>query len=176
MDARMFFPRLDDRSAAEDKFFRWALTISIVIHAAALLSFSFSAHRFDRKNFKRLEVTYQVFRPAADQAGVRESQIRMTKEDKPLKDSKISAAAIPSNFIRNKAQLGDVNVLRKQPSQAGSMYGKPKALLAVSAMEKINNPKYSTFEKSVGAKIKQRVQMYLDHPDFAEGYIYLTFL
>ena len=176
MDAKIFFPQFNDQDTAEDKFFRWALTISIAVHLLTLVSLSFTAHRFDRKNFKRLAVTYQVSQPVAEQIKVRESQIRRAQEDKPLKDSKISAAAIPSNFIRNKAKLGDFKVLRKQPSQMGSMYSKPKASLAVSALEKINNPKYSTFEKNIGAKIKQRVQLYLDHPDFAEGYIYLTFL
>lgn len=176
MDARAFFPQLDDQAAAEDKFFRWALTISIAVHLATLISLTFSSNRFDRKTIKRLEVTYQVTKPAVEQAKPKESQIRRAKDEKPLKDSKISAAAIPSTFIRNKAQLGDVKVLKKQPSQIGSMYTKPKASLAVSGMEKINNPKYTTFEKTIGAKIKQRVQMYLDHPDFAEGYIYLTFL
>ncbi len=167
----------------ENRIFYYALVVSLVIHIIVInfLSFSKVIVR-EPKRMKQLEVTYNKVKPKQVTAKQKpEKSIKSLKEQKKTKKVDILSKDnkhLPSfsQNIKDMTKLsGKLKLDKKRAPLIKTMDMNRQISVPMFKAEKISNPKYLSYNQSIRQKIKRRAYSFVNHPDFEEGEIYLTF-
>lgn len=164
----------------ENKIFSYALAVSLIIHAAVFIRFSFHHPRLLKETIRPLELTYQPVKAVSPKP---EPQVKP-----PSVDSRMASSKIPlENRIQNGPPLIKVETIHEwslPPSQwqmdkSRSVRIDPRPVerkISVPELktEKINNPVYLDYYQIVRNRIKDRA--YRNYARMDAGEVYLTFV
>jgi outer membrane biosynthesis protein TonB len=163
---------------------QYALLFSLAIHAALLTIFSLSRIKDAAKLPRHIEVTYAAPKPKKVaqpvQPPIKDSL--QFKERKLPKDldilSKTQQKSPMTQEIRTVDKSRDVIQLGRKQSPSIKSFGEDDKRITVPLLksEKITNPKYLSYNDTIRQKIRQKAFNYVDHPDFKQGEVYLTFI
>jgi hypothetical protein len=163
----------------EDKTIYYALLVSVVIHAAVLLRFSYSNRHYFENPLPKLEVTYFTGKNLPDDVR-KELEDPATMEERRLSDDQRESykeKADDEGLMKNtSAFFGKFKFHTKEPSQITKLDMKRKISVPVLNSEKMANQKYLSYRQRLRQRIQERAYLYVDHPDFDVGEVYLTFV
>ncbi|HQP10664.1 MAG TPA: hypothetical protein PKV41_04700 [Candidatus Omnitrophota bacterium] len=175
----------------EKRLFVAGIAISFCLHAAGIVVLSFPyVDAFKRsKSPRSSELIYQDLK-SPDKKGKEASfeDLKLMKDpqaydEEPLKilDRKNELFSTLGDRIKDLSKLtGNLRSSQKSSEKVITMDLGKKITLPPLTTEKINNPKYLTYNDDmrdmISRNIKQRAYTYVNHPDFQAGEVYLTFI
>ena len=167
----------------ENRTFYYASVVSLVIHIVVIIFLSFSQVIVkEPKLVKQLEVTYNKIKPKKVVLKKKPAKsIKSLKEAKKTKKVEILSKDnkhLPSfsKNIKDMTKLsGKLKLDKKRAPLIKTMDMNRQISVPMFKSEKISNPKYLSYNQSIRQKIKRRAYSFVNHPDFEEGEIYLTF-
>ena len=167
----------------EDRIFSVGLLVSFIIHLAAIGYLSSERIKVLQKPLKQIEVTYQ----AIEQKKVKDPQERsesikaVQRKEEPKKIEVLTKE--PSDLPLSGRELRDISKLsdhfrfsQKQTPKIRTLDVSREISVPLLVSEKINNPKYLSYNQNIREKIRQQAYRHVDHPDFQQGEVYLTFV
>ncbi len=160
----------------EDRIFKYALIISLVIHIGILARMSYSNIHFKVNPVKGIEVVYpniavqkltgvdQAEKQSDMKITLREMTQQLTKEDANL-----------SSFIKDISKMND-DFLHSEAKPKPKESTKVKRKVSVPEIEtkKIKNPLYTKYYHDIRNRIRERA--YQNYEKFDDGEVYVTFV
>ena len=133
---------------------------------------------------KKIEVTYQKIVPKSQKSNSSQTKNLKVVKREPKITEKVEiipkdkhVPALMRKSIKDISKLnGKFMLEKKSMRRVSSLSGRGKIKIPLLKSEKITNVKYLTYNQSIREKIKQKAYDYIDHPDFKEGEVYLTFI
>lgn len=174
-------------AALDQTRFYCSLAISLLVHAGAIGYLSSSAAGvISRKPLKQIEVTYAALKTENEpQKNIQFKELNLLKEDKPIKNVKVLAQKSDifssiGNSIKDISKaarrLSLDKTQKKQTYQIAMRDMERKISIPIFKAEKMTNPRYLSYNENIRERIKQHAYMFVDHPDFQKGEVYLTFV
>jgi outer membrane biosynthesis protein TonB len=168
----------------ENKIFYYAVLGSFLVHAVFIAAFSFQKQKRAKKMSSSMEVIYQKIKPQQPEKPVSEVKNIQVVKDEPEIDEKVEIlpqnrdmSSLMKTHIKDMTKLGRDFQLEKRPMKKISrLDDRGKIKIPLLRSEKITNVRYLTYNQNIREKIKQKAYEYIDHPDFKEGEVYLTFI
>jgi len=157
----------------EDRFFKYALMISLLLHVVVLFRLSYSNIHFLSQPIKSLEVVYPKM---IVEKGV------ISEEKKSLKGMKVELENQPVSIkerldplVKDISKFSE-DFLRKgqKPKQIGEKGTKRKVLVPALEAQQIKNPLYLDYYKEVRSRIRERA--YSNYQQLDSGEVYLSFI
>jgi len=166
-----------------DRFFKYALLISLGVHVGTILYLSLDKLEILMKPLKHIEVTYQAIEQKKQVKTAEEAEpIKAVKQEEALKKIEILSKE-PSDLPYMGEKLRDISKLsdkfrfgKKQIPKIKTVDMSRKITVPLIKSEKITNQKYLTYNESIRQKIRQYAYRHVNHPDFQQGEVYLTFV
>jgi hypothetical protein len=161
----------------EDRIFRIAIIISLVIHLAVFVRFY-----VDKKDLlivkKDPEVSYKIERPAR-KASESEVLARKVESIAPNKDVLGVPQPPPSpsseNFFKEAGNIEDnFKMFDRKPERIKGAKVTKEVSVPMLKSEKINTPSYVTYYQIVRDRIRERA--YTNYTKLSVGEVYLTFI
>lgn len=157
----------------EDRIFKYALMLSLLLHIVVLLRLSYSNIHFFSQPVKSLEVVYPK---------ITIEKGAISKKKKPLKGMKVELENQPvSTKERLDSLMKDISKLSEdffhkgqKPKQPGEKGAKRKISVPALETRQIKNPLYLDYYKEVRSRIRERA--YVNYKQFDSGEVYLTFI
>ncbi len=164
-----------------DRFFYWALLISLFVHLVLISYFTLKRIKALKKPLNMIEITYDSIKPIPEANKKSVKDLNVTKE-KPIKNIKVFSKATDV-FSPAEKSINDTSKMKASDLSFESKEGLPvkafnmerKITVPILKSEKITNPKYLSYNDRIRQKIRQRAYAYVDSPDFQAGQVYLTF-
>ena len=168
----------------ENKLFYYGLLLSFFIHCLALSYFSYQRKDQLKKTFKSIEVSYSVIKnprqaPVMAVQPIESKMIHKADLPKDIKTTpeKLDPFLEMKNMNRASSRLpGDYKMGKKQMPGMESFSSNRKITVPLLKAEKITNANYLSYNQSIREKIREKAYQYVNHPDFANGEVYLTFV
>lgn len=170
---------------SDNRLFYIALSLSLGLHILFISIFSRSNTTLLKKDLKRIEVTYKIVKPkTVQQKKIIEIKKLKLVDNKPkvkdldILDKGIGLSSTLGDKIRDISKLPEKLHLSKKavPKMPQLEGAQRKISIPEFRSEKITNPQYLSYNESVRQKIRARAYSYIDHPDFKQGNVYLTFI
>lgn len=169
----------------ENKLFYCGLTASFAIHLLTILYFSVATAgvKIFPKPLKPVEVTYQIVKKEpAPRKDTSSRDVRVIKQKLPAQDIKVfsktsEGASSIANDVRDISKLTQrLDLDKKKIPTIQTLDLDRRVVIPFLESEKITNPRYLDYNEDIRQRIKQTAYSYVDHPDFASGEVYLTFV
>ncbi|HLF18149.1 MAG TPA: hypothetical protein VI749_04550 [Candidatus Omnitrophota bacterium] len=168
----------------EDRVFSIGLFLSFIIHLTVIGYLSSERFKVLQKPLKQIEVTYQAIehKKKIEEQEKRSEVIKaVTKKEEPKKIEILTKE--PSDLPLSGRELRDISKLsdhfrfsQKQTPKIKTLDVSREISIPMLVSEKINNPKYLSYNQNIREKIRQQAYRHVDHPDFQQGEVYLTFV
>lgn len=161
----------------EDKIFRIAIIISLIIHLAVFVRFY-----VDKKDLlvvkKDPEVSYKIERPVR-KASESEVLARKVESIAPNKDvlgvPQLPPAPSSKNFFKETGNMEDsFKMFDRKPERIKGAKVTKEVSVPMLKSEKINTPSYVTYYQIVRDRIRERA--YMNYTKLSVGEVYLTFI
>jgi outer membrane biosynthesis protein TonB len=168
---------------AYDRPFYLALAASLLVHSGTILYLSTQKINILKRPVKQIEVTYQAVAVKKSGEPRQEPQaIEAFKEQQKPKDLDIlSRESHELPFFEKTSQ--DISKLsdhfsfsQKESPRIQTLDMSREISVPMIKAEKIDNPKYLSYNESVRQLIKQQAYRYVDNPQFSDGEVYLSFV
>ncbi len=161
-----------------------SLCFSCIIHFALFAYLSISRQKvIHNKPLKQIEVTYQTIKSKKNSSPKQFRQKLKIFKKKETLDNSPRITKKHSHFPFRGKDVKDITKLSNQLSSKEKLTSRiqkldrgQKITVPLLKAEKISNPKYLSYNQTIRYKIKQRAYLYIDHPDFKAGEVYLTFI
>ena len=164
----------------EDKILYFSLMGSCFVHVVAVLTLSYTGRHDFQNRKKNFEVTYSVSKAenvnGAAQAKNNETPRRKEATRNPNRPA--GKDTFPDQLVKDSARKISKELVSqgKISSRLDGLEIKKKVSIPVLESEKISNPKYQSYHDKIRQRIKERAYLYVEHPDFKVGAVYLTFV
>ena len=172
----------------ENKLWKISLGISFSFHAFMAGSFIYHADDIKMKASPSMDVVYYVqTTTSAKNPNIIDSKRADSKIDHIVREKDASPSLeIPVTGRKEFAAPAHLSSpIQKQPSpllasakpvsKIKTSLNKTEVSVPVLQSEVITNPKYFKYSDLIRDKIKQKAYHYIDHPQFADGEVSLTF-
>ena len=167
----------------ENRLFYTALTISFVMHASLIVFLSVQQVKLREAVKRHMEVTYQAtVKQEAKENKTIYQEIKMIEvpnrtTDLPDVSQEKELLKPFMESIKDMSKFGERLMLDKRDTPRIDIADiDRKVTIPVLQSEKISNPQYLSYNETIRQKIRQRAYQYINHPDFKEGEVYLTFV
>lgn len=165
----------------DNRFFVYALVFSFFVHTIFILFCSIPLFKFSEPKMKHIEVTFHKVRQPETKKqdmAIKDLDVLEKKKDSFKSDNLLGkpkgVAFEDKNVI---AALSDSWKIAKKTSLSFKDLEKDKRItIPVITSEKITNTKYLGFQDELRNKIRLRAYSYVDHPDFRNGEVSVSFV
>ncbi|MFH1360576.1 MAG: hypothetical protein ABIJ41_06015 [Candidatus Omnitrophota bacterium] len=160
----------------EDKFFRYALLISLTIHVLFLTKLSYSKNNPFLQPLKTIEVTYfNIKSQMKKQERIAQPKQEIKKEQERRTQVSLKEPSETDSFIKDLSKLLDkIELPKKQPAQVNKDQVKRKITVPPLSSEKIDNPMYLSYYQIIRNNIREKT--YENYDQYDTGKVYLTFV
>ncbi len=168
----------------ENRIFYYAILCSLLIHAAILGFYPWRKSKAAKDVPTKMEVTYQkIVSKSEKQEPSAAKNIKVLKEKTEVKETvdiipqRKDVSPMMRKNIKDMTKLKrPFKLEKKRMEKISRLSNRGKIKIPLLRSEKITNIKYLTYNQNIREKIKQKAYEYIDHPDFKEGEVYLTFI
>lgn len=164
----------------EDRIFSLSIVTSILVHVVIVASFFFLNVHNARKPFKNVEVIYQAAAALPPQGmSARGKDVRSVRDEKPGLPPKLlrQDESLPASLLQSAGKdPAGLRLEKRHLARVSAPEGKRHISVPFLKSEKISNPKYANYQNSIRNKIRNRAYLYVEHPEFRTGEVYLTFV
>jgi outer membrane biosynthesis protein TonB len=162
----------------------FCLIFSLTIHLLILVGFSLVRFRLAKKTPQVVEITYMTKPKSVPIIPIqqREKEVSLLKDKKTSPNLDIlSKKNVAPTFLEGpnagiEPSQENTKALKKETSKITSFNESRCVTVPLLRSEKITNPKYLSYNEAIRQKIRQRAFSFVDHPDFKQGEVYLTFI
>lgn len=160
----------------ENRLFRYALFLSLLVHILLIVQFPRSQAVRKFKPLKNIEITYT-------QSLLKVHPVEKPVSEQPPRQEKLkgtarvlsSKMARPDSFLKDAAEIfRNISATQKQPVKIAPSSTKRRISLPPVKPGKITNPIYLNYYQMVRQKIKERA--YANYATLDTGNVYLTFI
>lgn len=168
-----------------NRIFYCALVLSFFCHLAFIIYFSLANIPDVKSSIKRVEVTYTTLEKKKDNENIELfKDVGIFEEKREKKEKSVEILTKQDDVfpeigqkIRDLSKLSDrLSMEKLEMPKTKSFDLEEKVSIPIFQAEKIMNPMYISHKQSIGQIIRRRAFQYVDHPDFASGHVYLTFV
>jgi outer membrane biosynthesis protein TonB len=167
-----------------DRIIYYCLLFSLSVHLIVLSIFSFFHFKMAKKTHQAVEIIYSTRTKAAPLIPIqtKEKEVSLLKEKKtaPKLDILTKKMDSPMSFqdsMKDMTKSGEMNQTKKEVQKITSFEDASRRVtVPLLKSEKITNPKYLSYNEAIRQKIRQRAFTFVNHPDFKQGEVYLTFV
>ncbi|MDP8265073.1 MAG: TonB C-terminal domain-containing protein [Candidatus Aceula lacicola] len=160
----------------EDKIFKYAIAISLIIHIGILARMSYSNIHFQTNPINRIEVVYPKMTVqnkvvAQEDQRTRDMKINLEKTTQELTEQKLNL----SSFMKDMTKLADDLIHRNvKPKIVRSDKAKRKVSVPEIEPKRIKNPLYTKYYQDIRSRIREKA--YQNYEQFDAGEVYVTFI
>lgn len=167
-----------------NKIFLGTLSLSLIVHAVAIILISAGNLRPPVKPLKPIEVNYQKMDTVSPVPSAPEIKpVQMVKMETPtreielldkdvFRDDKIFDKISDISKISRDVRIGKKQTL---PSMETADIHRKITIPELNS-EKISSPHYLTYTEAIRALIRSQAYHYIDAPDLENGDVYMTFI
>lgn len=166
-----------------NRLFYYGLILSLTIHLIFLAFFSFSKGLFLKKTFRDINVTYQSHQKSTKSL----QEVKWQSNKSPEVKKKPKNVDYPStkadlsplmkgSSTKDSALLKPLPMGEKQTTRVDIFDVDRKLSLPSLTGQKITNPQYLSYNDTIRAQIRSRAYVFINHPDFISGKVYITFV
>ncbi|MBF0532441.1 MAG: hypothetical protein HQL23_05010 [Candidatus Omnitrophica bacterium] len=168
-----------------DRLLNLSLSVSFVLHLLLVGGLCFVKGQIPKlRNKAQIEVVYHMTKPLPKEPPVKKAMevFRVQPAPRQLpKDIKIISrdyAMRPKldGPVKDMAKIGAAMPWKDQMALKGQGTRERKVVIPFLKSEKIYNPHYQGYTEAIRNNIGMRANHYVDHVDYQEGEVYLTFL
>ena len=171
----------------EDKFFRYAVVISMLVHAGFFTHF-YLTHRSFKFWDKPAEVSYNIIKQEAPPAPQTSEQKldnispnvveRLLDAMKPPADDqlvgKVPQPQKPESMLQEPGIMDNVDMFDRKPERLKGVKVTKEVSIPMLQSEKINTPSYITYYQIVRDRIRDRA--YGNYTKLSVGEVFVTFV
>ena len=160
----------------EDKIFKYALAISLIIHIVILARMSYSNIHFQTNPINSIEVVYPKMAiqnkvVSREKQRMHDMKVNLEKTTQELTEQKSNL----SSFMKDMTKLADDLIHGStKPKIAKSDKAKRKVSVPEIEPKKIKNPLYTKYYQDIRSRIRERA--YQNYEQFDAGEVYVTFI
>lgn len=160
----------------EDRFFKYALVLSLLVHIVLVARFPYVRSRRRVSPLKEIEVVYHKVLPKTNRDKSKSAPAKSPeKKSKEATKILLGKKSITSSLVKDISKLfHDMGILKEQPEKAKKVHAKRKIVIPPIKSEKISNPVYLNYYQLVRSKIKERA--YVNYTELNAGKVYVTFI
>jgi outer membrane biosynthesis protein TonB len=171
----------------EDKFFRYAIIISLVVHAGFFTHF-YLTHRTFKFWEKPSEVSYSIIKPEEKPAPNPAEQkldnidpdlvqkiietIKLPADDQLV--GKVPQPPKPESLLQEPGIMDNVDMFDRKPERLKGVKVTKEVSIPMLQSEKINTPSYITYYQIVRDRIRDRA--YSNYTKLSVGEVFVTFV
>ncbi len=164
----------------EDKFFKYAVILSLVLHLGLFLKLYLSPRKAEHVE-NRAELAYHLERPPEIQSEAFVPKMKSMMFTPPV-DSLRMDAAHPSKLAESHDSMfkevldvaSQFKAFERAPEKVKGLKVTKEVSVPILKSEKINTPAYATYYQIVRERIRDRA--YTNYTKLSVGEIYLTFI
>ncbi len=165
------------------RLFHIAIFCSFLVHAAFYFLFSHTEFKPSKNPRKQLEVTYRsVKSPLPKEIQKPVVKVKRIKKPDPVDDVDIlskerDVSSVLRNEMKRVSKFGRrLSFAKKQIPRIPTKDTGRRISIPTVKIGKISNPDYLSYNNNIRRRIKQQAYIYIKHPDFQSGEVYLTFI
>jgi hypothetical protein len=171
----------------EDKFFRYAIVISLAVHIGFFTHF-YLTHRSFKFWEKPTEVSYNIVKPQEQpQPSTGEQNLdninsnvveKLMEAMRPPADDnlvgKVPQPAKPESLLQEPGIMDNVDMFDRKPERLKGVKVTKEVSIPMLQSEKINTPSYITYYQIVRDRIRDRA--YSNYTKLSMGEVFVTFV
>ena len=167
-----------------NRFFYWAIVISLLIHVVLIIILSIEKARIKEKNERIVKVNYQhVQLPKPQPKKLEEKHVKVEKYQEPdfknvdiLSNKRMDFNPVQESLKSSPKLVKDIDQGRKSLPDVAQFIPERKIEVPLLKSDKITNPKYLSYNENIRQKIQERAYSHIHDPDLESGEVYLTFV